>query len=456
MESTNLQPPYDLIPLFERRLEVAKNVCQRFKLSKNELLEWQQAQRRNIIKETGNNSVYYNRLWSETFPDMSIEEIAELPHDNLPFTTRQDLIDNYPFGMIASPIKDIVRYGESTGTTGNSISASYTADDWIENNVTVVNHLSSVITKEDVVAVAVPYELAGVGQDLDRALEIVGATTIAVGALTRFCPPERVLDILHRTEATVLVCSATRALFLAGLARERKLDPLSNFKLRAILCVGEGMSDAKRKKVQAAWDVEVYSMYGMTETNTLAMFCSSGHLHLTETKALFEIIDPVTSDILPDGEAGELVVSTLTTHGLPMVRYRTGDLCTILPADCDCGLNTRRLVHHGRLTDTISVDGIELRMLDIDQLILSSIPGFYYGLYIQDATLYIALVPPENQNADVRKALIKAMQDKYGITPKVVGIRKECVTDIVRNALKPSIKNILVNEADILDLAAVS
>jgi phenylacetate-CoA ligase len=435
----------NLKELFNRRISIAENVENVFHLDKKQFEDWQQERLLSAVKFVGKKSPHYNCKFSEM--GIEVDSVTSMnAFSTLPFTTRSDIMGCYPMGLLASPIEDVVRYGESTGTTGNSISAYFTADDWIENNCTVSMFLGRVLSQQDIVAVAVPYELAGVGQDLDRALELVGCVTIAIGALTRFCPPERMVEILRNTGATTLICSGTRAIYLADIAIDQGYDIARDFKIKRILCVGEGMSKSKANKVKAAWGANIFSMYGMTETNTLAMFCPKGHLHLVENRSFFEVVDPETGESLPPGSKGELVVTPLNTKGMPLIRYKTGDLVAVNDEPCECGFHFRRLVHYGRLVEFVRIAGKELRMLDLEEAVLSNIEGNYYAIEVAKDTLRVALIPPDDRSESVRVNIAEIFKNQFGLNVEIISIPKESVSELVRSSLKPSMKNILITK----------
>jgi phenylacetate-CoA ligase len=335
----------------------------------------------------------------------------------LPFTTRESLSVAYPFGLLAVPRADVIRFDESSGTsTGQSIAALFTAEDWLVNNLTVARLLSPVV-HHDVVAIAVPYELAGVGQDLDRAFEILGCPVVPLGAASPTCSPERMVEALLDSAATTLVCSGTRALYLGEIARRMGIDPLRGLAVDKILMAGEGASPAKRRRLKDLWGAHTYSMFGMTETNTLAMFCTRGELHLVETRTFFEIVDPSSGNRLPDGATGELAVTTLASRAMPLLRYRTGDTCQIEPARCACGSVLRRLRHRGRIADRISIGQHSASQLEIEDIVLSSAtaPPHYFTFGVGTDGLEVALPGPSLENLDVTGAIAAEVSHRFGV-----------------------------------------
>lgn len=365
----------------------------------------------------------------------------------LPFTTRQDLMKAYPFGMLAVPREQVIRFGESSGTSsGQPIAAYFTAEDWVANNVTVAQALRRVLTAEDVVAVAVPYELAGVGQDLDRALERAGCLVVPVGLATPLCSPERMIGIFREIGVSALICSATRALSLAETARNMALDPRKDLKLRKLLCAGEGASAAKLDILRREWDAEIYPMLGMTETNTLGMFCPQRRMHLVESRCYFEIVDPESLRPQPDGMAGELVITSLAARAMPLVRYRTGDLCRLAAEPCGCGAPTRVLEHLGRISDRIVVGAVTLSMLEVEQAILSHLTTapYHFGIRVASGGLRIGLTE-NNMTSVIQEGVTRTFQAQYGLEVEFLALDRSRVEDLVRRSVKPTIKNIYLD-----------
>ena len=396
----------------------------------------------NLIHALRNSPFYQGALTDAITASLTSGDIGCL--EQLPFTTRENIMDCYPFGMLAVPGEKVFRYGESSGTTtGKSISASFTRHDWLSNNITVAHFLSSVLTTEDIVAVAVPYELAGVGQDLDRSLELLGCTVVALGALTQFCPPERMISIMKNVAATTLVCSGTRALFLAETARKMGLDPRTDLSVDKILFAGEGASPAKTKILAEIWGAKVYSMYGTTETNTLAMFCKHNNLHLIESKFWFELIDPAT-DKPSAGDVGELTVTSINSEAMPLVRYRTGDLCKIEQSCCPCGNTMHTLKHMGRKTDCVEVNGSSINQLKLEDAIMKHLknPPFYFCFKPGTEHITIGLT---NENGDMktRENIIAEVMSQFGVKSEFKELSPNVFESAIKSAVKPTMKSYL-------------
>jgi len=435
-----------LAELLDWRAAVATDVEGVLRLDRDALRAWRERALVESVTHAVQGSPFYGRRLADAARALTEHgDVAAL--SRLPFTTRRDLHDGYPFDFLAVPRGDVARFGESSGTsTGTSIAAYFTARDWLTNNCTVAHFLEQVLTADDVAAVAVPYELAGVGQDLDRSLELVGCTVVALGALTQFCPPERMVDLLRETGVTTLVCSGTRALYLAQVARARGLDPRRDLKVSKVLFAGEGASPAKRQKLHQVWGARSHAMYGMTETNTLGMFCRHDALHLIENRSWFEAVHPETGQPVEPGEVGELVVTSLRAEAMPLVRYRTGDLCRIDDAPCPCGSALRTLRHHGRLTDRVLVNQTPISQLQLEDVIMSHLDEapFYFAFKARDAELLVGLTA-NNMTDRVRDAIRADLDGRYRIPASFTLMSEEVFEQSIRSAVKPTMKSFLID-----------
>ncbi|MFG6447796.1 phenylacetate--CoA ligase family protein [Roseateles sp. BYS180W] len=440
-----LDPVSAIARLLARRQRLATEVLQHMNLGPAALLDWQQTLLRATVQHALLHSPHYRRTL-QGVGQAWLQGLCEF--SELPLTTREQLMDAYPFGMLATAHEELVRFGESSGTsTGRSLAAYFTADDWFTNNCAVAHHLQQVLSPQDVVAVAVPYELAGVGQDLDRALELVGCTVVALGAVTPFCPSERMVQILRDARVTALVCSGTRALHLAEVAQAQGLNPAQDLGLRKLLCAGEGASAAKRELLERTWNARVYPMYGMTETNTLAMCCPAQQLHLMQSRHFFEVLDPDSGLPVGEGQAGELVVSTLAARALPLLRYRTGDLVRLHSAPCRCGRPTQRIDHLGRLGDVLHVGTQRISLLALEQTLLSCLDcaPYHYAVKPLQGTLLQVGLTDNNLVTAVQARLRQAFEHQHGLTLEFVTIDRSKVDQAVRQAVKPTMKSIYLD-----------
>jgi len=436
----------EITDVVKRRVTIIDEINKTFTLTKEELHKYQiDRVRETLLHVYKNNEFYRKKLTEANIYRKDIMEMREF--SKLPFTYKDEIKNQYPFGLLSTYHEDVVRYGESTGTTGEPINSYYTGDDWFANNCIVAILLSNIISKEDTVAIIVPYGLALVGQDIDRALELIGAKTIAIGMLSSECTVERSIKILKDTGTTTLVCSPSRALYISEEAMKQGYDLKNDFKIRKILCVGEGTSSEKAKAIKDTWGADAYPLYGMTETNTLAMSCKYGKLHLVENKINYEIVDPDMKEVLEDGMRGELVVSSFG-KAMPLIRYLTGDLCTIHSEQCECGSNFRYLQHHGRITDSIVISGNKIQILDLEAVILSISGSKFFTLKIKNNELIVGLVLSADECKRVEDDVKEQLLDNFNVTSSVVAIDGTKIINTIKNQVKPSISNILQNEEE--------
>lgn len=419
----------------ERDKELLQTVEKVFCMSDKSRQEWQDSQLRRV----------YHSFYGKEGYSLKPDEVNSETIKKLPFITRKMLKEAYPLKLAKKDLKELVRYGESTGTTNNPISAYYSVDDWHYNNAVVAGFLSEILDTKDKVLVIVPYSLAMVAQDVDRALESIGAMVIPIGTIGEACNIDRVITILKSTRANAIVCSPTRALYIAYEIKKRGYDIYNDFCVNKIFCVGEGTSSAKTEMLQEIWNAKVYPMYGMTETNTLAMPCIHGKLHLAENKAFFEVVDQEGNDVGFE-QRGELVATTFF-EGMPLLRYRTGDICTIHSEKCSCGLNFHTIEHHGRKTDTIKLGNVKVQILDLEQIILKNSECMFYSLAVIGDNVEIGLAIKDIKS--VQDRLKRECMKRFNIEPVVKSIAEDVIVDRIKRMVKPSIASIYnIKESD--------
>lgn len=400
--------------------------------SPGEVRSWQLSQLREQVAYARRNSPFYRQRLAPGQPVDGYPDFARLP-----FTTKQDLRDCYPFGLLAVPRSALARYGESTGTSGRPTSAAITYWDWVRGNVSTELSVGSYFGPGDLVMVAVPYELSFAAYDLDRALETAGAAVAGVGILSAVCPVERTARMMAELRPAGLVCSPTRALRLYDLIADLGHAP-RELGLRTILYVGETCSDAKLAKIARLWDATLISAYGTTETNSLALSCPQSRLHLTEDRHYFEVIDPGTAEPLAAGRPGELVVSTLGAQAMPLLRYRTGDLVEISVTPCPCGSPRRTVRHHGRAGDQLVAGGRTVQRLALEETVLG-VPGtgLYYAAGVRAGRLEVRVeCEPGPADAVCGQAAAR-IASAFGVRALVTPVDRATVSRAMDAKLKP-------------------
>lgn len=315
-----------------------------------------------------NVPMYRQRMEEAGLKPEDIRSTADL--HKLPFTTKQDLRDNYPYGLFAAPMRDIVRLQASSGTTGKLTVVGYTANDintWAE--VMARTMAAGGADKDSIVHVAYGYGLFTGGLGAHYGAERLGATVVPVSGGNT----QRQLMLLQDFGADTLACTPSYALYLAEAMEEAGLDR-SKFKLKNGVFGAEPCSEAMRKEIERRWQIRVTDIYGMCELigPGVASECEQQNgMHVFEDHFLPEIIDPVTLQPLPDGQEGELVFTTITKEGIPLIRYRTRDITTIIDEPCPCGRTLRRIKKIlGRSDDMIIIRGVNVFPSQIETLLL--------------------------------------------------------------------------------------
>ena len=276
----------------------------------------------------------------------------------LPFTTKADLRDNYPYGLFAVPMREVVRLQASSGTTGKPVVTGYTKNDVRRWSSLVARVLTAAgVTRDDLVQIAFAYGLFTGGFGFHYGAEALGAAVIpASSGNTR-----RQIAILQDYRATALICTPSYALHLADTMQEQGIN-LNSLALKLGLFGGETWSEATRRTIQERLKVFATDNYGLSEVMGpgVAGECREQcGMHVNEDHFLAEVVDPATGQPLPAGQLGELVLTSLTKEAFPVIRYRTGDLTRLLPGECACGRSFVRMERvAGRTDDMLIIRGV--------------------------------------------------------------------------------------------------
>jgi len=288
----------------------------------------------------------------------------------LPFTRKADFRDNYPFGLLAVPLDEVVRVHGSSGTTGKLTLVAYTANDVALWGEVMARTLSAGgVTRKDVVHNAYGYGLFTGGLGVHYGAERIGATVVPMSSGNT----ARQIMLIHDLGATALCCTPSYALFLAESAIEMKQD-LRESKLRVGFFGAEPWSEGMRREVEERLGVMALDIYGLSEIigpGVSAECTERGGMHIFEDVFLPEIIDPATGQPVPDGQLGELTFTTLTKEALPVIRYRTGDITRFITEMCPCGRTSVRMAKvSGRTDDMIIVRGVNVFPSQIETVLL--------------------------------------------------------------------------------------
>lgn len=318
--------------------------------------------------------VYYNvpfyraKMQEAGLGPEHIQTVDALKH--LPFTTKQDLRDNYPFGLFAVPMSEIIRLHASSGTTGKPTVVGYSRRDisvWSE--VMARTLTGAGVGKDDFIQIAYGYGLFTGGLGLHYGGEKVGASVIPIsGGNTR-----RQLQLMNDFGSTVLACTPSYASYLAEAIDESPLNR-KDLKLKVGIFGAEPWTDNMRYEIEKKLQIKAFDIYGLSEIigPGVSFDCEfQCGLHINEDHFIPEIIDPDTLDVLPDGDLGELVFSTVTKEGLPIIRYRTRDLTRLHYDTCKCGRTLVRMEKcTGRSDDMLIIRGVNLFPSQIESVLL--------------------------------------------------------------------------------------
>lgn len=324
---------------------------------------------RHMACKAYENVPFYKKRFDESGikPEM-IKSLSDLK--NLPFTTKEDLRDNYPFGLFAEPMKNVVRLHASSGTTGKPVVAGYTKGDievWSEAIARIVT--AGGIDENDVVQISFGYGLFTGGFGLHYGIEKVGATIVPMSSGNT----QKQLMLMQDFGTTALVATPSYAMYLSEMIKEKEI-PRENFKLKYGFFGSEAMSEKMREKLEDSMGILVTSNYGLTEvmgpgvSGECIYKCGE---HINEDMFIVEIIDPRTGEVPPYGESGEVVITTLTKEAMPVLRYRTRDISYIIPEPCTCGRTSYRLAPiQGRTDDMLKIKGVNLFPSEIESVVL--------------------------------------------------------------------------------------
>lgn len=324
---------------------------------------------RETVERVYFNVPYYrNRMQEAGIGPENINSIDDL--SKLPFTTKTDLRDNYPFGLFAVPMSEIVRIHASSGTTGKPTVVGYTRNDLAKWSEVMARTLTAAgANKNDVIHVAYGYGLFTGGLGLHYGGEKIGASVIPIsGGNTA-----RQIQLMHDFGSSVLACTPSYALYLAEAISESGIDR-DDLKLKVGVFGAEPWTENMRKEIEQKLRIKAIDIYGLSEIIGPGVASECIHqtgLHINEDHFYPEIIDPETLQPVPDGQVGELVFTTITKEGLPMVRYRTRDLTRLKRERCTCGRTLVRMEKClGRSDDMLIIRGVNLFPSQVESVLL--------------------------------------------------------------------------------------
>lgn len=402
-------------------------------MTRQKMRELQSERLRELVQRVYNNVPFYQKKMDNAgLKPTDIKSIDDI--SKLPFTSKQDLRDNYPFGLFAVPMKDIVRVHASSGTTGKPTTVGYTRND-IEIWKEVVARCFTMcgIGKDDIMQVAYGYGLFTGGLGAHYGAEEVGASVIPIsGGNTR-----RQLQLMSDYGVTALACTPSYALHLADAMAEHGYS-LKDMKVKKGVFGAEPWTENMRLELERKWGIHAFDIYGLSEVMGpgVSNDCEfhSG-LHVNEDHFFPEIVHPDTKQPVAAGEMGELVFTTLTKEGIPLIRYNTRDLSSLNFEKCECGRTLVRMKKiTGRSDDMLIIRGVNLFPSQIEHVLLEmGETSAHYMLYVD-----------RHNNLDTLELQVELDESKLTDTIKDLQILSRKIEHALNSAIGLSVKVTLV------------
>lgn len=383
----------------------------------------------NLLKKQLNGLKERSPFYARKFDGIDMEDIqTQADFEKLPFSEKADLREAYPLGIQAVPDEEVVRIHSSSGTTGTPVIIPYTQQDvldWAEMFARCYE--TAGITNKDRIQITPGYGLWTAGIGFQLGAERLGAMAIPMGPGNT----EKQLKMMQDLGSTVITATSSYALLLAEEINKRGLR--DQLKLKKGVIGSERWGDKMRARISEELGVEIFDIYGLTEIYGpgIGISCSAHHgMHIWDDFIYAEIVDPKTGEVLPDGEVGELVLTTLCKQGAPLIRYRTHDLTRIIPGDCPCGLKHPRIdTLVGRTDDMVKVKGCNMFPAQIEEVIkFTEGTSSEYQVMIEaingrDVLTVLFETPLEGEEKTrCEEELAAIFKAKIGCTPEAKGV----------------------------------
>ncbi len=379
-----------------------------------------------------NNEGYRKKMQEKGLVPGDIKSVADL--SKLPFTTKSDLRDGYPFGMFTVPMSVIVRVHASSGTTGKPTVVGYTRNDlqmWAE--VVTRSLCMAGVHQNDIVQVAYGYGLFTGGLGLHYGTENLGATVIPISGGNT----DKQILLMQDFGTTVIACTPSYALFLAETMKEMNIAP-DSLKLRVGIFGAEPWSENMRREIEDKLKIKAIDIYGLSEVIGPGVSCECEHqcgMHVMEDHFIPEIIHPETLEPMPPGEKGELVFSTVTKEGMPILRYRTRDLTRLIYDQCECGRTLVRMEKcMGRSDDMLIIRGVNVFPSQIESVLLE----------MSETEPHYLLIIEREETLDVVNLLVEVQEQFFSDEIKQLESLRKKLTDKIQSTLGISVRVKLV------------
>lgn len=332
-----------------------------------------------------NNSFYKKRIDEAGLNPDKLKDLRDI--EKLPFTSKDELRENYPFGLFCTPLSEVIRVHASSGTTGNPTVVGYTREDlemWADNLIRIMYDVG--VRKEDIVQVSHGFGLFTGGFGFQYAAEKLGALVIPVSAGNT----ERQLKIMADFKSTVLVCTPSYTLHILEVGAKTGMD-LSKLNLKYGFLGGEPWTKSMRSEIESRINMKAFNSYGLSEVIGPGVSCEclvQDGLHINEDHFFTEVIDPDTGKTLPAGSKGELVFTSLTKKAFPVIRYRTKDVSYLMDEKCSCGKTfVKMAIPMGRTDDMLIIRGVNVFPSQIEEVIfkIKDLEPHYLIVITQDS-----------------------------------------------------------------------
>ena len=406
--------------------------------SREEIKKLQDERLVKQVKHVWDNVPYYRaKMEAKGVTPDDIKGIDDL--HKLPFTTKSDLREGYPYGLLAKPLKDCVRIQSTSGTTGKRVVAFYTQHDidlWEDCCARAITAAGG--TNEDVCQVSYGYGLFTGGPGLNGGSHKVGCLTIPTSSGNT----ERQIMFIKDLNATILCCTPSYAAYLGESMKEMGMTP-DDIPLKAGIFGAEAWTEEMRHDIEKTLGIKAYDIYGLTELSGpgVSFECSAqSGMHVNEDHFIAEIIDPDTEEVLPPGSKGELVFTSITKEAFPMIRYRTRDICVLNYEPCSCGRTHVRMAKPmGRSDDMLIIRGVNVFPSQIETVLLEQgYPANYQIIVdrVNNTDTFEVQVEMTTENfsdslsvvTEMEKSLVAALKSMLGIAAKVKLVAPKSIT----------------------------
>lgn len=405
--------------------------------SRDQVIAWQNERLIKQVHNVYDNVEYYRKKMQEAGVEPEdIQSIEDL--HKLPFLTKDDLREAYPYGLLARPLSDCVRIQSTSGTTGRRVVAFYNQHDldfWEDCCARAL--VAAGATKEDVVHVCYGYGLFTGGSGLNGGSHKLGSLTLPMSSGNT----ERQIQFMTDLGSTILCCTPSYASFLGEVITERGLK--DQLQLKAGIFGAEAWTEEMRHNIEETLGIKAYDIYGLTEISGPGVAfecCEQSGMHINEDHFIAEVIDPATGEVLPDGEKGELVFSSITKEAFPLLRYRTRDICILSREKCSCGRTHVKMTKPmGRSDDMLIVKGVNVFPSQIETVLINQGYQANYQIIVtrkgssDHIEVQVELTPEMAADASfdkekATKKLVSGLKAMLGILAEVKLVKPKSIT----------------------------